>query len=104
MHDAIQTSCQRARRARAGRILAPQRFQDDGSKLGVGLKIATNYFLLEEIEYLNEILKKKYKLINTIHKGGKGKGYAIYIDKKNKEKFKKIVLSYMLPSMLYKLR
>ena len=39
----------------------------DGSKLGVGLKIATNSFLNEDIKILREVLKWKYNLDTIIH-------------------------------------
>lgn len=48
---------------------------DDGSRLGAGVRIATNNFSFKEIEFRGcNILFKKYNLIATIHTGGLDKG------------------------------
>jgi hypothetical protein len=78
-------------------------FMDDGSKLGEGVKIATNDFSLSEIEFLCEILLKKYNLIVTIHKAGKNKGHVIYVNKISMPNFSKLIKPYMISSMYYKL-
>ena len=82
---------------------------DDGSKLGKGVRIATNNFSYKEIEFLCNILYKKYKLIATIHTcsatGGRGlnKGYVLYIHKQSVPLFISLVKEHMLPSLYYKL-
>lgn len=45
-------------------------FMEDGSKLGKGVRIATNNFTLSEVEFLCSVLFKKFNLIATIHTGG----------------------------------
>jgi LAGLIDADG DNA endonuclease family. len=78
-------------------------FMDDGSKLGKGAKIATNCFTYKELQFLCDIIFKKYNLIVTLHSGGKNKGYSLYINSKSMPLFSKIVKPYMLPSLNYKL-
>ena len=78
-------------------------FMDDGSKLGSGVRIATNNFTLKEVQFLCNILYKKYNLTATIHVGGKNKGFVLYIHTKSVPLFSSIVKSYMHPSLYYKL-
>ena len=78
-------------------------FMDDGSKLGSGVRIATNNFTLEEVQFLCNVLYKKYNITATTHVGSKDKGYVLYIHKKSVSLFTSIIISYMLPSMYYKL-
>ena len=78
-------------------------FMDDGSKLGSGVRIATNNFTLEEVQFLCNVLYKKYNITATTHVGGKDKGYVLYIHKKSVSLFTSIVKSHMLPSLYYKL-
>ncbi len=78
-------------------------FMDDGSKLGKGVKIATNCFTTKELLFLCDILHKKYNLIVNIHSGGINKGQVLYINKKSMPIFSKIVKPIMLPSLYYKL-
>lgn len=78
-------------------------FMDDGSKLGKGVKIATNNFTYEEIIFICEVLYKKYNLIVKPHITGKNKGYIIYIKSNSMPIFSKLVKPYMIPSMYYKL-
>lgn len=78
-------------------------FMDDGSKLGQGVKIATNFFSKEEVELLSLIIKKKFNIETSVHIAGKGKGFTLYIPKKSKPLFAEIVKPYMLSSMTYKL-
>jgi len=78
-------------------------FMDDGSKLGKGVKIATNCFTIKELDFLCKILNKKYNLTVTIQSGGKNKGNTLYINKKSMPIFSKLVKPYMLPSLYYKL-
>ena len=76
---------------------------DDGSKLGKGAKIATNSFTKKELQFLCEILFKKYNLIVTLHSGGKNKGFTLYFHSKSMILFSKLIKPYMLPSLYYKL-
>jgi hypothetical protein len=76
---------------------------DDGSKLGKGAKIATNCFSYKEVQFLCEILFKKYNIIVKLNSGGKNKGYILYIHSKSMPLFSKIIKPYLLPSLYYKL-
>ena len=78
-------------------------FMDDGSKLEPGVRIATNNFTLNEVQFLCDILYKKYNLIATVHSGGKDKGFVLYINKKSVPLFISLVKIYMHPSLYYKL-
>lgn len=78
-------------------------FMDDGSKLGKGAKIATNGYELDELKSIIIILKEKYNLEATYHKGAINKGHTIYIPSKSMPLFSSLVKPYMLSSMLYKL-
>lgn len=78
-------------------------FMDDGSKLGKGAKIATNGYELSELKSIIIVLKDKYNLEATYHKGAINKGHTIYIPSKSMKLFSSIVKPYILPSMLYKL-
>lgn len=78
-------------------------FMDDGSRLGPGVRIATNNFSLKEVEFLCNILFKKYNLIATIHTGGQDKGYVLYMHKQSVPLFISLVKEHMLPSLYYKL-
>jgi LAGLIDADG DNA endonuclease family len=78
-------------------------FMDDGSKLGKGVKIATNCFTIKELTFLCNILNKKYNLTVSIQSGGKNKGYTLYINKNSMPTFSKLVKPLMLPSLYYKL-
>ena len=78
-------------------------FMDGGSKLKHGVRIATNNFTLNEVQFLCHILYKKYNLIATVHTGGKGKGYVFYINNKSVPLLISLVKPYMIPSMYYKI-
>jgi ubiquinol-cytochrome c reductase cytochrome b subunit len=78
-------------------------FMDEGSKLGQGVKITTNNFSLSEIEFLCNILFKKFNLIATVQKAGKDKGYTLYINKISMPNLSKFIKPYMIQSMYYKL-
>jgi hypothetical protein len=78
-------------------------FMDDGSRLGRGARIATNCFTLEEVNFLCNVLYRKYNIIATPHKCGKDKGHIIYIHVNSMKLFIKIVKPFLLPSLYYKL-
>lgn len=76
-------------------------FMDDGSKLGSSFKIATNYFKLNELEQLCDLLYNKFNLNCSLHKD---KLYwTIYIKKCSAKHFSNLIEPYMLDSMKYKL-
>jgi hypothetical protein len=76
---------------------------DNGYSKGKGASIATNYFILEEVNFLCKILKSKYNIIATSNKCGKNKGHIIYIHSNSMKLFTNIVKPYLLPSLYYKL-
>jgi hypothetical protein len=78
-------------------------FMDDGSKINKTVRIATNCFTYEEVEFLSTILFNKYNLNCHPVSGGPGKGYILYISTSSMTSFSKIVKPYMIPSMYYKL-
>lgn len=78
-------------------------FMDDGSKINNTVRIATNCFTYEEVEYLAAVLLKKYNLKSKPMKAGKDKGYILYFSSSSMVQFSNLVKPYMLPSMLYKL-
>lgn len=77
--------------------------QDDGSKVSAGLKIATNSFTLQEVEYLCKILNDKYQLNPKPQSAGVPNQYIIYFPKNSMNILSKLVKPYMIPSMHYKL-
>ncbi len=80
-------------------------FMHDGSKLSKGAKIAINCFTRNELQYLCEILKKKYNLDTVLQTGGKNKKdkEIIYIKSTSMTIFYKIIKPHMLPFLYYKL-
>ena len=78
-------------------------FQEDGSRIRETVRIATNNFKEEEVRYLCEVLEDKYRIKASVVKGGKGKGLVLYIYKRDKGKFEKLVKPYMRKTMYYKL-
>ena len=74
---------------------------DDGGWAGV--RIATNSFNLEEVQFLSEILKRKFNLDCTVQEKKEIKKYSIYIIGSSVPTLRKIVLPYLHPSMYYKL-
>lgn len=78
--------------------------QDDGSKTGSGLKLCTNSFPKEDVDYLITILKDLYNLKCSAMSSGEQKDqYVIYIWTESMEDFRTIVTPYFHSSMLYKL-
>jgi hypothetical protein len=76
---------------------------DYGSKIQKSLKLSTNDLVLEDIEYLQELLLKKYLIETSIHKTGVCDQYSLYIKTKSMNNLRKIVLPYIIPCMKYKL-
>lgn len=78
-------------------------FMDDGSKTSHSVKIATNGFTHSEVYTLCNLFQEKYNIICSVQKGGKDKGYVLYVSNKSLESFRSLVKPYMLRCMLYKL-
>ena len=76
---------------------------DDGGWAKPGVRIATYSFTLKEVEYLLNILIKKFNLSCTIQKIHLPNKYSIYIKKESIYKLRELVLPHMHKSMFYKL-
>jgi ubiquinol-cytochrome c reductase cytochrome b subunit len=76
--------------------------QDDGCKIGSGLKLATNNFKYSDLIFLISLLYKKYNLKTSIHKSNDIQ-YVIYIWAESMPILVDIVKPYIIPSMKYKL-
>lgn len=77
--------------------------QDDGGKASAGLKIATNCFTIQEVEYLCSVLNDKYKLNSRSQSAGAPNQNIIYFPKSSMSTLSKLVKPYMVSSMYYKL-
>lgn len=80
-------------------------FMDDGSlksKRHNTYIIHTLGFRRNELERIQEVLKSKFKIETRLHKQ-KQKYLRLYILSKSAEKFRNIVLPYIIPSLRYKL-
>ena len=75
---------------------------DDGSRLSSGLKIATNIFTINEVEFLANILRNKYNLKTSIIKTGALDQYNIYIPKSSMNDLVNIIRPFLHTSMYYK--
>lgn len=76
---------------------------DDGSRINNTVRIATNCFSYEEIEFLSTVLYNKYNLKSNPQSSGKDKGYILYFSSSSMVDLSNIVKPFMLPSMYYKL-
>lgn len=76
---------------------------DDGGWAKPGVRIATNNYKLEEVQFLTEILKRKYNLDCTVQKIETINQYSIYIKGTSLPTLKILVLPYLHKSMFYKL-
>ena len=76
---------------------------DDGGWAKPGVRLYTNSFKLEEVEFLARLLNKNWDLNCTVQNISKTKQYSIYIKGESIVKLRKIVLPYIVPSMHYKL-
>ena len=84
-------------------------FMDDGSvsgNLSTGsLKFATQGYSIEDVQKLQSMFVRKYKLFPTIHKQKKYPLQGILaFNQKDSSKLAKIIIPFMHPSLLYKLR
>lgn len=78
--------------------------QDDGCKIGKGLKLATNCFKYEEVQYLTLLLHSKYNIKSSIQKGNiENLQFIIYIWAESIPLLANIVKPYIVPSIKYKL-
>ena len=77
--------------------------QDDGSKVSSGLKIATNSFTYEEVNFLAEVLRDKYQFKVSVQKAGALNQYNLYFSKNSMNKLVEIIKPYMHTTMYYKL-
>ena len=75
---------------------------DDGSYSKGIIDISTYSFSLQEICYLQECFKKKFKIETTFYKD-RDKGYRMYCRKKETNKLISIIYPYIIPSMMYKI-
>lgn len=75
--------------------------QDDGYWHGYGVRLATNCFLLSEINLLVKALETKFNLKCSIHKNGES--HQIYIKAESITLLRNLVLSHFDKSMYYKL-
>lgn len=80
---------------------------DNGASFDAGVRISTNCLTLSEVQLLNDILKKKYKLDTTVQSIlvsiTKKERYYIYIKNSSLPKLVCIIFPYMHKSMRYKL-
>jgi ubiquinol-cytochrome c reductase cytochrome b subunit len=76
---------------------------DDGGKVSSGLKLATNNFLLSEVQILSSLLNRIYDLDSSINSAGVPNQYVIYVPKKSMSKLLNIIRPHLHPSMNYKL-
>lgn len=68
-----------------------------------GVRISSNSFRLEEVEYLTNILRQKFDLDCTVQKIYLKDKYSIYIKKNSITKLENLILPYLHISMHYKL-
>lgn len=67
-------------------------------------KIATNNFTYEEVTFLAEVLRDKYKFKVSVHKSGALNQYNLYFSKNSMNKLVEIIKPYIhTGSMYYKL-
>ena len=76
---------------------------DDGGSAKPGLRIATNCFKLKEVQFLAEILKKKFHLNCTIQEVKAINKHSIYIKGSSIPTLRQIVLPFLHASMNHKL-
>ncbi len=76
---------------------------DDGGWVKPGVRISTNSFKLEEVQFLANLLKKLFDLNCTVQNINIPGQYSIYIKGKSILKLRKLILPYVIPSMRYKL-
>lgn len=75
---------------------------DDGGKVGSGLKLSTNNFTKEEVDYLVFLLKDIFNIDSNRQSAGCKDQYCIYIIADSMPTLVNIVKPYIIPSMKYK--
>ena len=73
---------------------------DDGHYTGSGIQIGTDCFTEEEVNFLAEMLYRKFNLTASIHT--KKKGWRVYVQKASMDTVREMVKDYICDSMLYK--
>lgn len=76
---------------------------DDGGLSSSGLKLCTNSFSYEDVEFLCKVLRDKYNLKASVQKAGYPNQYVIYISKISMPNLADIVKPHLHSSMYYKL-
>ena len=74
--------------------------QEDGCALSSGLKIATNCFTFEDVEFLCQLFRTKYSILASPNKDRDQ--WIIYIPKKSMPILANLIKNYVVPSMFYK--
>ncbi len=77
---------------------------DDGGAIpGRSIRLATNSFTLQDVEFLATILRTKYGLDTSVHSAGVPNQWLLYIKRGSLPKLASIVKPHMHSSMTYKL-
>ena len=76
---------------------------DDGGWTGSGVRIATNNYTLKEVEFLVDLLYRKFNLDCTIQKISIKDKYSIYFKSNSMKTLRNLILPYLHTSMHYKL-
>jgi len=76
---------------------------DNGGWAKPGVRLSTNSFKLEEVQFLANLLKKLFDLNCTVQNMNTPGQYSIYIKGESILKLRKLILPYVIPSMRYKL-
>jgi recombination protein RecA len=78
-------------------------YMDDGCKRNDcnALRISADAFSLSEQKVLQDMLRKNFNIMATLHR--KGKWWNLYIPKKEASKFVELVFPYIIPSLKYKI-
>jgi ubiquinol-cytochrome c reductase cytochrome b subunit len=76
---------------------------NDGDWAKPGVRLSTNAFKLEDVQFLASILTNKWGLKCTIQKLSKSNQYYIYVLGESLPILRKLLLPYIVTSMKYKL-
>lgn len=76
---------------------------DDGGIVSSGLKLATNSFTKDDVQFLCNVLRDKYGIVATVNSAGVANQYCIYVSKQSMALLASIVAPHIHPSMKYKL-
>jgi hypothetical protein len=81
-------------------------FMDDGGTEESGYRLHTENFLLSDVKILQKALGTVFNLQANIRKDMKPNGtlYYLYIPAESRTRFQEIVVPYIIPTMMYKLR